>query len=203
MQEKMEKYPALTINRKTGEETFIVDGHPLPFKLIDFWQWSSSDLVGNALRGVMAEYIVTTAVGSKEKTRTEWDAYDVETPERIKVEIKSSAYFQSWAQKKLSTIQFNIRPTRGWDAKTNTYSLQQERQSDVYVFCVLEHKNKETINPLDISQWVFYVIGTPKLNKAADAQKTITLSMLLKLEPKKVKYGEIHEAIKLAVSIGS
>ncbi len=194
----MEQLPAIEITRKNGNEPFLVNNYPLPFNLLSFWQWSSSDLVGNALRGVLAEYIVASAVGSADGTRTEWDSFDVETPEGIRVEVKSGAYIQSWAQKKLSTIQFDIRPTQGWDAKTNTYSLHKERQSDVYVFCVLGHKNQETINPLDLAQWVFYIISTTALNKTVGIQKTITLSRLLKLETTEVKYGEIHTTIKHA-----
>jgi len=72
----MEQYPAIAITRKNGNEPFLVNGQPLSLNLLDFWQWSSSDLVGNALRGVLAEYIVASAVGSIDGTRTEWDAFD-------------------------------------------------------------------------------------------------------------------------------
>lgn len=199
----MDKYPAIKITRKDGDEPFQVNGQPLPFKLLSFWQWSCSDLVGNAQRGILAEYIVASAVGSSKTLRTEWDAYDVETSEGIKVEVKSGAYIQSWAQKELSRIQFDVRPTLGWDAKTNTYSAQKVRQSDVYVFSVLENKNQETINPLNLDQWVFYLVTTSKLNEAIGTQKTISLSRLLKLEPRIVKYGEIYVAIKQVVSSSS
>jgi hypothetical protein len=114
---------------------------------LSFWQWSCSDLVGNALRGVLTEYIVATAVCGADKVRIEWDAYDIETPEGIKVEVKSGAYIQSWSQKKLSAIQFGIQQTQGWNAKTNNYSIQKARQADVYVFCVLAHKiNTQSIH---------------------------------------------------------
>ena len=196
----MEKYSAITVIKKDGSEPFQLNGQVLPFDVLSFWQWSSSDLVGNALRGKLAEYIVASAVGSIEQIRTEWDAYDVVTPEGIKVEVKSGAYIQSWAQNRLSNIQFGIRPTQGWDAKTNTYSSQIERQSDVYVFCVLAHKDQETIDPLNLNQWVFYVIATSLLNRAAGNQKTISLSSLLKLKPREVTYGEINHAIKHVLS---
>jgi hypothetical protein len=198
--EIMEKYSAITVTKKDGSEPLQLDGQVLPYNVLSFWQWSSSDLVGNALRGKLAEYIVAIAVGSNEKIRTEWDAYDVVTPEGIKVEVKSGAYIQSWAQTRLSNIQLGIRPTLGWNAKTNTYSSQIERQSDVYVFCVLEHKNQETINPLNLNQWVFYIIATSQLNRATGKQKTISLSSLLKLNPRKANYGEIDHAIRRVVS---
>ena len=133
----MDKYPEIEVVRKTGEEKLYVNGDPLPHDLLSFWQWSASDLVCNAMRGILAEYIVASAVGMVSGNRTEWDAYDVETNEGIKVEVKSGAYIQSWSQKKLSTIQFGIRPTQGWDSGNGAYSNVVERQSDVYVFCVL------------------------------------------------------------------
>ncbi|PCH52976.1 MAG: hypothetical protein COC20_01525 [Cellvibrionales bacterium] len=192
----MDKYPEIKVTRKTGDEKFHVNGIPLLHDLHSFWQWSASDLVGNALRGILAEYIVASAVGKIGGNRTEWDAYDIETYEGVKVEVKSGAYIQSWSQKQLSKIQFGIRPTQGWDSKTNSYSTEFVRQADVYVFCVLKQKNQETIDPLNLDQWDFYVLATNQLNKTVGGQKTITLGRLKELEPTAVSYGELSASIK-------
>jgi len=191
----MNQLPAIKVSRKNGGESLHDNENTIPFNLLSFWQWSSSDLVGNTLRGMLAEYIIASAVGSEKGTRTEWDAFDIETPDKIKIEVKSSAYIQSWSQDKLSTISFGIQPTKGWDAKTNTYSSQRVRQSDIYVFCVLFHKDKNTIDPLNLDQWVFYILPTKTLNKVVGNQKTITLSSLKKLNPIKVNYGSINSTI--------
>ena len=191
----MTDLPAIKVSRKNGNESLHDNENTIPFNLLSFWQWSSSDLVGNTLRGMLAEYIIASSVGSTKGTRTEWDAFDIETPDKIKIEVKSSAYIQSWSQPKLSAISFGIQPTKGWDAKTNTYSSQRVRQSDIYVFCVLAHKDKSTIDPLNIDQWVFYILPTKTLNKVVGNQKTIALSSLEKLKPIKVKYGSINETI--------
>ena len=191
----MNELPAIKVSRKNGNESLHDNENKIPFTLLSFWQWSSSDLVGNTLRGMFAEYIIATAVDGTKGTRTGWDAFDIETPNKIKIEVKSSAYIQSWVQTKLSPIKFGIQPTKGWDAKTNTYSSQRVRQSDIYVFCVLAHKDKKTIDPLNLDQWVFYIVATKTLNKVLGNQKTITLSSLEKLKPIKVKYGSINETI--------
>ncbi len=191
----MSESPAIKVTRKNGNEQFQDNEKLLTFNLLSFWQWSSSDLVGNTLRGMLAEFIVASAVGSTEGTRTEWDAFDIETPDKIKIEVKSSAYVQSWSQQKLSSICFGIQPTLGWDAKSNTYSKQRIRQSDIYVFCLLAHKNKDTIDPLNLDQWVFYIMAAETLNKAVGNQKTIALSSLEKLKPIKVKYGSNNKTI--------
>ncbi len=191
----MNELPAIKVSRKNGSESLHNNEKTTPFNLLSFWQWSSSDLVGNTLRGMLAEYIIASAVGSTKGTRTEWDAFDIETPDKIKIEVKSSAYIQSWSQAKLSSISFGIQPTKGWDAKTNTYSSHRIRQSDIYVFCVLAHKDKNTIDPLNLNQWMFYILPTKTLNKVVGNQKSITLSSLKKLNPIKVNYGSINSTI--------
>jgi len=196
----METLLAIETTRKTGSEVFILNGSPLSIDLLSFWQWSASDIIGNAMRGILAEYIVTSAVGAADGSRTEWDAYDIETPEGIKVEVKSGAYIQSWEQKKYSSIQFGIRPTRGWDSDGNEYTNEIVRQADVYVFCLLRHKDQYTINPLDLEQWVFYVLPTKVLNESVGAQKSIALSSLEKLNPTMSKYNDLHASIVQAAN---
>lgn len=91
----MDKLSAIEVTRKSGDEPFEFNGSSLPMSLLSFWQWSASDIVGNAMRGILAEYIVASSVGMSSGTRTEWDAFDIETSEGIKVEVKSGAYVQS------------------------------------------------------------------------------------------------------------
>lgn len=190
------KFPAIIVTQKTGKEKLHRNKIPLPIDLLSFWQWSFSDLVNNTSRGILAEYIVASAVGSTGGTRVEWDAFDILTPEGIKVEVKSSAYIQTWSQKKLSPISFNIRPTKIFDSESNIYSTHRLRQSDVYVFCVLTHQDKETIDPLNLSQWDFYALATDTLNKLVAAQKNISLSSLKELKPLGTDYEGINETIK-------
>lgn len=177
--------------KKTGQESFIFNEKPLTENVLSFWQWSSSELLGNALRGVLAEFIIASAIDVLEKPREEWDAYDLVTKQGLKIEIKSSAYLQSWEQTELSKIIFGIRPTIDWKDEKK----EIKRQADIYVFCVLSHKNKDTVNPLNLNQWDFYVLDTEILNTKIPKQKTITLSSLLKLEPIKIKYDGLKNAI--------
>ena len=93
-------------------------------------------------------------------------------PGGIKVEVKSSAFVQSWKQKKPSTPRFSIKkslPT--WDYCSKT----KNRHADVYVFCLLKHKDKATINPIDASQWEFYLIRTDELEKDLPDARSISL----------------------------
>src|SRR6185503_5716161 len=113
-----EGFAKLEATRKSGNEPFHRNGRLLQTCLIDFWRWSASDLVSNASRGILAEYIVACALNIADGVRGDWDAYDLLTPSGVKIEVKSAAYLQSWFHKKLSNIVFSIRPTRSWDAST-------------------------------------------------------------------------------------
>jgi hypothetical protein len=180
--------------KKSGKEPFHINGQNLNHNLLSFWQCSSSNILSNALRGILAEYIVSIDIGCKQPVREEWDAYDLITPDGIKVEVKSSSYIQSWEQKSLSKISFGIQPTKILQT-SNTYSEEAKRQSDVYVFCVLNHKDKQTVDPLNMAQWDFYVLATRVLDEKVGKQKSITLSSMQKLEPTKCFFGGIGDSI--------
>ncbi len=185
---------AIQTVRKTGKETFTSRGKALPINILSFWQWSSSELLGNALRGVLAEFIVASALHITKNLREEWDAYDLITTSGLKIEIKSSAYLQSWEQDRLSKIVFGIQTTKVWK-KNNKRSKRAARQADIYIFCVLSHQCKSTVNPLNLDQWDFYILDTKVLNELLPTQKSITLSSLLKLKPKHVKYNQLNAVI--------
>ena len=102
--------------------------------------------------------------------------------------------FQSWDQRKLSKIIFGIQPTTVW-LNNNRRSKTKKRQADIYVFCVLNHKDKKTVNPLNLNQWDFYIIDTKILNNERTNQKTITLSSLLELNPEKLDYSGLKGSI--------
>ncbi len=127
----------------------------------------------------MAEFIVALGIGATTAgVRDGWAPYDLETEDGTKVEVKSSSYIQSWAQKKLSHITYSIAPTRVWDPDTNAYTGDVKRQADVYVFALLAPRVGSGVAPLELDQWVFYVLSTAELDRRLGHQKTVTLSKL-------------------------
>jgi hypothetical protein len=60
----------------------------------------------------------------------------------------------------------------------------------------LNHKDKKTVNPLNLNQWNFYIIDTKILNSERTNQKTITLSSLLELNPEKLDYSGLEDSIR-------
>lgn len=188
--------PSLVVTRKTGSEPFRVGPTVLGFDLLSFWQWSASDLVSNALRGRLAEYIVAQALGIADGLRAEWDAYDLRTRQGVTIEVKSAAYLQTWAQKALSAISFDIAPTRYWEAVTNELAIEARRQADLYVFAMLAHRDKPTLDAMDLSQWNFYLLPKAMLDARLPKQKQLSLSALLRLEPVQCSFGELGPSIE-------
>lgn len=193
-------FPAISVERKTGQERFHDGATPLPFDLLSFWQWSASDLLSNALRGRLAEFIVAQALGLPQGVRTEWDPYDLRTPEGLRIEVKSAAYFQSWGQRAPSKICFSIAPTRCWDPQTNQLAAETRRQADVYVFCLLKHEDKATVNPMDLSQWEFFVVPTARLDQERCGQKQIALSRLRDLKVTSCAFAELRDRVLKATT---
>ena len=184
-------------------ETFFTHRNkPTSFSVLDFWVWMASDVLNNTLRGIVAEYIVSQAMEACTPVRVEWDTVDITTPEGIKIEVKSSAYLQSWHQDRPSAISFGIAKTYPWDWKTNQHGETQVRSADVYVFCVLAHLDGQTVNPLELTQWEFYILPTSTLDSFLGNQKTVSLSRLKDLGAVALNYDQIRNAVLKAYDDG-
>ena len=180
----------------SGNENLTFSGESIGCKLIDFWKWSASDILSNTTRGIFAEFIVAKAMDMdlKNDPRNVWSEYDLETWEwgKIKIEVKSSSYLQAWDQRSYSNINFSIK-------KRGTTSIRKDknvfsRPSDVYVFCLLDYKDKKTVNPLNMDQWSFYVVSTKKINDVFQEKNTITLKSLENIT-ESLKYDQLKQKI--------
>ena len=179
----------------TGNEHFTYDGMPVGMLLNDFWAWNSSDLLNNTLRGALAEFVVASAIGlDTNECREDWTAFDLKTKSGRRIEVKCSAYLQSWNVERLSRIQFSIRPAYAWDAE-NDYSEESKRWSDLYVFCLYASKDRNE-SPLQLENWEFYVLPTYILDEKCSNQKSITLSSLLSLKPTKTTYEDLQSTVE-------
>ena len=185
-----------------GAETFKnAEGSPLAAAdILDYWSWAYSDIVGNTNRGALAEFIVARAIGSEPRVRTDWAAYDLDTPSGIKVEVKSSAYLQSWHQTSISKPIFSIRKAREWSPETNKLNEELLRHSDVYVFCLLAYKgDKRLLDPLDLSQWEFYVVKTTEIDRIFGERSSIGINRVKDLS-EAYSVDALMDAIEAAYS---
>ena len=193
---KEKKLLRIAPKRLQGSEALLSTGRALGANILQFWQWSTSDLVSNATRGRFAEFIVAHALGiDTSGVRDEWAAYDLDTPEGIKVEVKSSAYLQSWAQRRQSSVLFSVRKARAWDPDSNLQASVPGRMADVYVFALLAHLEKATLDPLNLDQWEFYVLATKVLNERSRSQHSITVPSLKNLGAGPLTFKELREAV--------
>jgi hypothetical protein len=73
----------------------------------------------------------------------------------------------------------------------------------VYVFAVLHHEDRRSIDPLNLAQWEFYVLATKALNERKRSQHSITLPSLKKLAGNAVTFDELAAAVKEAASLNA
>lgn len=186
---------AIIATPKKGSEQLTFHEKNIGYSLLEFWQWSVSDILSNSTRGKFAEFIVGTAMNiNPKKLRDEWDAFDLKTDNGIKIEIKSSAYIQSWQQSNFSTISFSIKKAKHWDESNKNSRGKSKRHADLYVFCLLKIKDQSIIDPLKLEQWDFYVLPTYKLDNYKRSQTSITINSLKKLTDS-VSYSELEMKI--------
>ena len=189
-------FPALAPSRLTGKEQFVSGAERM--SVLAFWRWAVSNLADNTTRRLLAEYIVAAALGVDQGVRSAWDAFDLRTESGIRVEVKSCAYLQAWAHEKLSTIRFSIRSSREWDATTGRYAKTRKRQADVYVFALLKHQDKATLNPLDLTQWEFYIVPTSRIEQECGERAAMSLKEVQQLAGGGVSLGELRAAVEAA-----
>jgi hypothetical protein len=172
-----------------------------PFKGMDaivseFWAWSTSDLRDDTTRGILAEFIVDKALGAQTELRISWSNFDVKTPSGIRVEVKSSAYLQSWKQKKLSQIRFSGLFARSYDEEAVQFGPEPEIRADVFVFAIQKCKDPETWNALDLDQWEFYVASAESIREFG--YRSIGLPTVRRIAKGPLAYSKLAQEVEAA-----
>ncbi len=162
-----------------------------------FWRWAFSNLADNTVRGVLAEFFVGTALGvSFTEPRGSWDDYDLETPDGIRVKVKATGYLQAWESHNTSPRFSRLVGRKLSEDKAINVGDPQVR-CDVFVFCLQTATEPGVYDPLDISQWKFWVM--PGREIAEIEQESIGLSVVEKKgEP--AEFVDLAEAVKNAAS---
>ncbi|MBP1947128.1 hypothetical protein [Virgibacillus litoralis] len=142
-------------------------------QIVDYWKWAYSNINTNSERGIFAEFLVGSALGTLGTGRVEWDIADVEYRRKL-IEVKSSAFVQEWEQKKLSVPQFNIAKKYEF----GEYTTSRDRHAQIYIFALLFEKVRNIMDPLNIEQWEFYILSTKNINEHFGVQKSVSLKPL-------------------------
>jgi hypothetical protein len=144
----------------TGDEQFI---HPsftvANHTVLGFWQWAFSDLRANNIRGIFAEWMVAKLLDLPlAPVRDSWAESDLQTSCGVTIEVKASAYIQTWKQTQLSNIIFTGLRRRKFFPEINQYATLPTYNADVYVFCLQIETDHQKWNALDVTQWRFYLL---------------------------------------------
>ncbi|MFI6089568.1 hypothetical protein [Streptomyces sp. NPDC051218] len=187
----------------SGEEAF----KGIDAAVMDFWRFAMSDLRTNTLRGYLAEFLVARAVGAT-TNRVEWDAYDVLTPDGIKIEVKAGGYVQAWTQPQASKDpRWAVPQIVPVDPATGKYLPPEARgfQADVYVFAVHSVRTHDEYDALDLRQWTFHVLSRPQLMALPRGSKGHALATLRRVREASVPVGytTLAEHIRKAAQAGA
>jgi hypothetical protein len=174
----------------TGSEAFGGSG----LSVLDFWRWAFSDLRENIVRGVFAEFLVARAVGDPSSLRHAWDNFDVTTPDGITIEVKSSAYLQSWRQRGVSRITFSGLTGRAYSYDTNEMAADPSLRADLYVFALHTCQDPSQYDVLDLDSWEFYVVPVSTLREAG-SPKSISKAFLDRLDVTAVPLPGLRDAV--------
>lgn len=147
----------------------------------------------NVQRAVYAEFLVACALGLADGVRVGWRSYDLRYCER-RIEVKASAYVQSWRTTKPSTITFGVGKRLEMDEETAAFGTVPARYADVWVFALFEPRSHPAGDILDASLWCFYVVGSRDLEARLGAQKSAGLTTIASLA-QPVRYPGVKAAI--------
>ena len=179
----------------TGHERFSF-GAPV----LDFWRWSLSDLRMNIARGLLVEFFVANAVGAEAPIHEEWAEYDVEAPDRTRIEVKASGYLQSWVQPRLSTPAYSFASAyaaQRWDPVVGTYlPVDPEDRVHVWVFALQTCRDHSSYDALDLGQWEFRAVPHRCLYRSG--QRSARLSFFDRLGVSPVGFSGLAAAIAQA-----
>ncbi len=184
--------------RKSGDEPFRARTGNLGPTLLDFWRWSASDLLDDWTRPALAAYIVSCALGLPASFRPQEGAagYLLHS-QGLKIEVTSACYpCLDRDEEAAAEVRFPIRVSRAGEAGASAAAVNLQRRADVYVFCLLVPLDEELVDPLDVSQWEFYVAASAVLDAQFPLGKSIRLQGLQELGVAAVGYEELPGSVQ-------
>lgn len=165
--------------------------------LLDYWSWAYSDIIENVQRAVFAEFLVASALGLDAGSRVGWRSYDLLYGE-ARIEVKASAYIQSWHREKPSNIVFGVGKRLEMDDETTSYGSVAARNADIWVFALFEPQAHGDGDVVDARLWRFYVVRGRDLETSLGNQKSASLATIEKLADP-VRYRGLKDAIDSAL----
>jgi hypothetical protein len=131
--------------------------------------------------------------------RIKWAGHDVTAADRTRIEAKSSAYLQSWAQKRPSTPRFTFEGANAaiWDPERGEEVVPENGRADVWVFALHTCREHALYDPLDERQWAFWT--APHWTIARCGQRSGGLVFLNRIAGEPVTFEGLAAAVKEAL----
>ena len=161
---------------------------------------ANSRRIRKALKPLLGEEHLSKSAVSRVVSRLK-ERFEEWQNRALSEEVYAIVYIQSWHQEQLSPIIFKVPKTRVWDEDTNQRSVDTRRQADVYVFALLAHTHQRTLDPLNVSQWEFFVVPTISLDHRIRSQHSIALPSLRALSGESVSFSKLKSAVEKAGKI--
>lgn len=162
----IEDAPALSIQRREPQTALRgAEGEQLS-TLGDFWAWAYSDESLDAEPRILPGYLVELALRRAPSQR--W----------------AGTGLNDATQRLLDSLTFEVRgasevPTMARTGAANiTFSLANRPDVDAWIFAIIAHTDVETLNPLDVRQWAFFVVPSVYIDMAHARARSITLTQL-------------------------
>lgn len=176
-----------------GNEKFLFEDKELDFGILDFWKYKYSNIWN--MQEYIAEFLIEKALGLEKSQNTDsWTLYDIDYRSK-RIEIKETSYYHPWNENGNISNQrvFGITMANSSYEKPSQEN-KFERQNDIYVFCLNIGKTREEANPMNITNWEFYIVPTKTINALCGKNKTISLGKVKSIA-KQVDYFEIKNYI--------
>ncbi len=167
--------------------------------VLDFWQWTYSDILIEKNREDLGLFLVAKALGITDIPRINWTGSELRYRKK-KIAVKTSGYIQSWKQKKAKRVLFDIAPQKGITAKQKDSLTYRNRSAELYIFALHTAKEVSKMDVLDMEQWRFYLVKTNILNDEFETKRKIGIRALNKLATP-VKFNRIREQIDILIDL--
>jgi len=177
---------------------FRLEGEGAPqdkASLLDFWSWAFGDLCDDDVKGIFAEWMVARLLDLPAPRRISWANNDLVTRSGIGIEVKASAYWQSWKRinqngelkvdaEDVDHAKAKIRfgGLRARDSVSPALQTGGTRglKSQLYVFCFQKHWRAAGWDAWQLDQWDFYVLDREQLEREG-VGNSISLAKLKRL----------------------
>ncbi len=186
----------MTVHALNSPNDTVTNGPALvQASLTDFWKWAMADLCDDDVKGWFAEWLVLKLLGVESRRRVSWSNSDVVTESGVRVEVKASAYWQSWkvldefgkpmSERKYrdgpdSSVRFGGLRARDSSGVTDM-AKDRALKSELYVFAFQHERDIVKWNAMDLSQWEFYVLTSVEVASIAPA-RSVSLTRLRSLQ---------------------